>query len=322
MWLVPGFSIIGTLFPYEDSARMIDSAEEGLMQHDAFSWQIEGDGFVPREEPCEGCKFYVDLFDAWNSSAGVAQRETFTQEFFGALKAGGAKTMGEVKGGGLDGFGTILLSIANSESRTKIVIGKFIGSFLSNCRNIDLRETLRSKQLLAAGLMIFVGLLLMLFPGAALRATGTLAGLAGIFLSGKKLLTCALDPEMEKRQKKMRILSWLGAICVVEFLIVNRSVVLTSSRMILGLLLMAFAFRSIYLMAKRKYTLPEQAWTILVAVVALLLGLVSMTSGDDESGVMFTLGTFSVGYGVVSMARAFYQNGKAHGAKAATGRFN
>lgn len=316
IWIIPGFSVIGTLFPYEKPTRIVESNGDGLIQHDAFTWQIEGDCFEQREELTDSCKFYVQIFDTWISSADFKQRETFTADFFGALRAGGAKTMGEVRSGGLDGFGTILLSIVRSESRTKIVIGKFVASFLKNCRSINLRESLKSKQMLSGGLLLLAGLLLMLFPHAALRLTGTLAGMAGIFFSGKKLFACALNPDMEVRQKKMRMLSWLGAICTVEFLIVNRSVVLTSSRVVLGIALLVFAFRSVYQMAKRSCSLPEQAWTILVAVAALLLGLVSLTSDGTDSAAIFTLGTFSVGYSVVSMMRTLYQNGKSRGAQA------
>ena len=312
IWIIPGFSIIGTLFLYDNPARIVESSAESFLQHDAFTWQIEGDCFQSREALTDSCKFYVQIFDTWISSASLAQREIFTRDLFGALRAGGAKTIGEVLGGGVDGFGTILLSIVRSESRTKIVIGKFIASFLTNCHSINFRECLKSKQLLTGALLLAAGMLTMLFPGTALHMTGTLVGLAVIFLCGKKLLACAVNSTMDAHQKKLRIVSCLGAMALVEFMIVNRSAVLTSSRVILGILLLLFAFRSIYQTAKRNAGWADKLWTIFVAVIALLLGLVSMASRGTESGVIFTLGTFSVAYGVISIARVLYQNGKAH----------
>ena len=312
LWLIPGFSVIGTLFPYKNTAQVVESSGDGLLQHDAFTWQIESDCFQRREGLTDSCRFYVQIFDTWISSASLSQREAFTRDFFGALRAGGAKTIGDVRNGGIDGFGTILLSIVRSESRTKIVIGKFVASFLKNCRDVNLRESLKSKQMLSGALLLAAGILMMLFPNAALHMTGTLTGLAAIFFCGKKLLSCAVNPAIDAHQKKLRILSCLGVIILIEFLIVNRSAVLTSSRVILGILLLLFAFRSIYQIAKRKASLPDKIWTLFVAIVALLLGLVSMASRGTESGVIFTLGTFSVGYGVIAMARALYQNGKMH----------
>lgn len=311
-WIIPEYSVIGTLFPYGAPTRIVGSSGDGLLQHNPFTWQIEGDAFQEKKELNKSCQFYADIFDTWINSADLEHRRAFTQDFFGALKAGGAKTMGEVLGGGIDGFGTILLSIVHSESRTKIVIGNFVKTFLAHCRAIDLRETFRSKAALHGGLLLLAGILLMLFPGAALRLTGTLAGGAVVFLLGRRILACSVSEDMDARQKKFRILSCLACIIAVEFLVVNKSMALISSHFILGVLLLLFAFRTIYRAAEKTRSIQERLLMCVAAIAATLMGLVSFTKSEQESALVFTLGTFSVAAGIVLLVRTIYRSGARH----------
>lgn len=231
---------------------------------------------------------------------------------YGALKAGGAKTMGEVLGSGIDSFGTILLSIVHSKSRTKIVIGNFVKIFLAHCRTIDLRETFRSKAALHGGILLLAGILLMLFPGAALRLTGALAGGAAAFLLGRRILACSVSEDMDARQKKFRILSCLACIIAVEFLVVNKSIALISSHFILGVLLLLFAFRTIYRAAEKTRSIPERLLMCAAAIAATLMGLVSFTKSEQESALVFTPGTFTVTAGIVLLVRTIYRSGAHH----------
>lgn len=308
-WIIPEYSVIGTLFPHNGPTKIVASSGEGLLQHDPFTWQIEGGSFMAREGLSQSCQFYVDIFDTWINSADLAHRKVFTQDFFGALKAGGAKTIEDVLGGGVDGFGTILLSIIQSEGRTKIVIGKFIQSFLGRCRGIDLRAALRSKAALHGGLLLVLGILLMLFPGSALRLFGTFAGGAAILLLGRRILACAVSDTMAAREKKLRIISCLVCIGVVELLVVNHTTIMVSSHVLLGLLLLFFAFRTIYQAAEEPRSALERLLMCAGAVIALLLGVVAFTKNDGDSALVFTLGTFSVAYGLILLGRAVYHSG-------------
>ena len=311
-WIISEYSVIGTLFPYGAPTKIVGSSGEGLLQHNPFTWQIEGDTFLEKKELSKSCQFYVDIFDTWINTADLEHRRAFTQDLFGALKAGGAKTMGEVLGGGIDGFGTILLSIVNSESRTKIVIENFIKTFLAHCRAIDLRETFRSKAALHGGILLLAGILLMLFPGVALRLTGALAGGVAVFLLGRRILTCSVNNDMDARQKKFRILSCLAGIIVVEFLVVNKSMALISSHFILGVLLLLFAFRTIYRSAEKNRSIPERLLMCAASIDAMLLGLVAFTESEQESVLVFTLGTFFVAAGIVLLVRTIYRSGAQH----------
>lgn len=308
-WIIPEYSVIGTLFPHGAPSKIVASTGKGLLQHDPFTWQIEGDAFCEKAELSESCRFYVDIFDTWINSADLEHRRTFTHDFFHALRAGGAQTIQEVLDGGLDEFGTILLSIVQSESRTKIVIGKLIKSFFLHCKEIDLRETIRSKTALRGGLLLAAGILLMLFPDAALRFAGMLFGGAGIVLLGRRILSCAVSADMDMKQKKLRILSCLACMIALEFLIANKSIFMISSHFILGVALLAFALYTLYRTAKQQRPFLKRVPMYGVSIIAILLSVVAFTKGGEEGALVFTLGTFSVAYGIISIARAVYRSG-------------
>ena len=251
----------------------------------------------------------MDIFDTWINSADLEHRRTFTHDFFHALRAGGAQTIQEVLDGGVDDFGTILLSIVQSESRTKIVIGKLIKSFFLHCKEIDLRETIRSKTTLHGGLLLAAGILLMLFPDAALRLAGILFGGAGIVLLGRRILSCAVSTDMDGKQKKLRILSCLTCIIALECLIANKSIFLISSHFILGVALLVFALYTLYRTAKQQRPLLKRVPMYGVFIIATLLSVVAFTKGGEEGALVFTLGTFSVAYGIISIAREVYRSG-------------
>lgn len=312
LWIIPQFSVIGTLFPDGAPDKIVASDGNGLLQHVPFTWQIEGDVFCERPDLDANCKFYVQIFDEWISSADLTQRKAFTEGFFGALRAGGAKTIEEVLGGGIDGFGTILLSIAHSESRTKVMLGRLFRTFFANCRGINLRESLRSKQAVRGALLLCCGLLLMLLPGQAIRLMGTAVCLVGVYFCGRKLLGCALNHEMEIKQQRLRILSCLAGVCVLEFLMVNHTVALVSGHFILGLLLLVFAFYTLYQTGKKAPSALPRIANCCVAAVSTLLGIVLLSSSQlqTESAVVFTLGTFAVAYGIACITHAIYKSGK------------
>lgn len=50
--IVPKSSVVGMLLEHGEDYVVVDSREQGLMQHDGFSWQVLGTGFVHlRETP-------------------------------------------------------------------------------------------------------------------------------------------------------------------------------------------------------------------------------------------------------------------------------
>ena len=44
--IVPKSSVVGMLLEHEEDYTVVDSSQQGLMQHDGFSWEVRGNHFV------------------------------------------------------------------------------------------------------------------------------------------------------------------------------------------------------------------------------------------------------------------------------------
>ncbi len=43
--IVPEYSVVGMLFEHDEDFIVVKSSQSGIMQHDAMSWQVEGNRF-------------------------------------------------------------------------------------------------------------------------------------------------------------------------------------------------------------------------------------------------------------------------------------
>lgn len=129
--IVPESSVIGMLFANEPPTRIVASTADGLAQHDATTWIVDGDFFREKKSLSRESQIYNRIFDDWIESAPMEQRKAFTRDFFDALEAGGSKRFSQLGKGGPGEFAVILLSILKSESGTKAAIGRLMKALIA-----------------------------------------------------------------------------------------------------------------------------------------------------------------------------------------------
>ena len=305
--VIPGFCIIGKLFEPDIPPIIVESKAKGILQHDIMTWQLSGDQLCVRQEPEPGSEFYNDIFDTWIESADMKQREIFTRDFFGALRAGGAQTIPQIAEGGLDGFGTVLVSIVESESRTKIVIGKFLKSCMSQLRQVNIKHLIKSKEGLRANIALAAGFICMSVPQLAVGSIGILLSLLGLLWSGRKILEYGVHIEMDVREKKRRILCCMGVMCLMVFLITHHKVIVISGNILIGLLFIGASFRLFQSASKERMKKWKQKGTIASGILVFLLGCVSIVTPEAVfAGKMIFIGSCLIIYGLVTYLRAIF----------------
>ena len=92
---VPKSSVVGLLLGHEEPCTVVDSDQEGLFQHDLYSWQVLGPGFVRLEEITAGSLMIDRTLKNWLSSLTNERRETVADMLYSLLSAGDAKTVKE-----------------------------------------------------------------------------------------------------------------------------------------------------------------------------------------------------------------------------------
>ena len=88
--IVPKSSVVGMLLEHEENYDVVDSDQLGLLQHDGFSWQVQGDHFLHLREVTRQAQLSDRELRQWVREIPLEQRERFTEALFAVLSASGA----------------------------------------------------------------------------------------------------------------------------------------------------------------------------------------------------------------------------------------
>ena len=92
---VPQSSVVGLLLTHEEPHTVVRSSQEGLFQHDLYSWQILGPDFVRLEEVDAGSRLIDRALKDWLSGLTNRERETVVDTLYDLLSAQDAKMVKE-----------------------------------------------------------------------------------------------------------------------------------------------------------------------------------------------------------------------------------
>ena len=92
---VPKSSVVGLLLAHEEPYTVVDSDQDGLLQHDPYSWQVQGPGFVRLEEVDPGSRLIDRTLKNWLAGLTNAQREAVADTLYELLSSGDATTVKE-----------------------------------------------------------------------------------------------------------------------------------------------------------------------------------------------------------------------------------
>ena len=88
---IPQSSVIGMLLEHEEPFLVIRSKSVGIMQHDPYSWEVEGPHFLPVAEVTESSQFLDATIKNWFAGMTNRERNQLVEVLYGLL------TIGEVE---------------------------------------------------------------------------------------------------------------------------------------------------------------------------------------------------------------------------------
>ena len=95
--ILPETSVVGMLLEQEGPYTVIKSRQNGIFQHDAFSWEVEGRSFIRVEDRSEGSKILDRTFKAWITAFTEEEREEFVDTVYQLISsATDAETLPEL----------------------------------------------------------------------------------------------------------------------------------------------------------------------------------------------------------------------------------
>lgn len=99
--IIPEYSIIGTLLEHEKQPIIVASTSRGLLQHDGFSWEVQGPGLVRRDSLNKTALRFIEILHKWIDGMDMEQKRLLIEDLFATLQASGYESLSEVQSGGL-----------------------------------------------------------------------------------------------------------------------------------------------------------------------------------------------------------------------------
>lgn len=93
---IPQSSVIGMLLEHEEPYTVIRSKTVGLLQHDLYSWEVMGRGFIPVEEITDSSQFVDATMKAWFADMTNQERNQLVDVMFTLLGTGGVDNALEI----------------------------------------------------------------------------------------------------------------------------------------------------------------------------------------------------------------------------------
>ena len=99
--IIPEYSIIGTLLEHEKEPVIVASSSKGLLQHDGFSWEVQGPALVRRDSLNKTALRFIEILHKWIDGMDTEQKRLLIEVLFATLQASGYENLSEVQSGGL-----------------------------------------------------------------------------------------------------------------------------------------------------------------------------------------------------------------------------
>ena len=144
---IPQSSVIGMLLEHEEPYTVIRSKSVGLLQHDLYTWDVLGRGFLPVEEITEGSQFADATIKAWFASMSNQERNQLVDVLFGLLGTGGVDSIQELLHP--KNIRNYIKTLSSDENLRRILSTEFLG-LIDAAKKTKLRFE-EQRELLEAG---------------------------------------------------------------------------------------------------------------------------------------------------------------------------
>ena len=137
---IPQSSVVGRLLNHEEKYTIVQSVQKGIMQHDLFSWQIEGKEFVCLEKVTNGSDIFDKTLKEWLSNISSEQRELVIDTVFDILNTTEAESFSEIKKNWFVNVKLMLGKYKTLDLESKEIISHIIQSLFRIVKNTIAEE--------------------------------------------------------------------------------------------------------------------------------------------------------------------------------------
>ena len=116
---IPQFSVVGMLLGRDEKSTVVHSRENGLHQHDMYSWEIVGSGFVRLGTVTGGSKFVDSALKGWIAQMTPEQFELFADTIYKVMEDTNARTLHQMRENLRETVRSIARSVSGMDEDTR-----------------------------------------------------------------------------------------------------------------------------------------------------------------------------------------------------------
>ena len=117
--IVPQSSFVGTMFEKGEKYTVIKSTARGIIQHDPYSWELDGPAFIRLPELSEKGKKNEEQFRVGMARMSAKEKQDFVDTMFNILASTGAKTLSDLADRGLVNLVAVVKTYGGLDKQTK-----------------------------------------------------------------------------------------------------------------------------------------------------------------------------------------------------------
>ncbi|MCR4789892.1 MAG: DUF2974 domain-containing protein, partial [Treponemataceae bacterium] len=133
--VIPQSSMVGILLDHKGTVKIIESCNSNVMQHDAFSWQVEKTGFKLVKERSKESLFFDKTMRKWLDAMDKKRRKDVIDTLYEMFSISGAKTLTEFKESWFKASPKVLLFLHSRSEQTKKDLIKTLRIFFKSARD-------------------------------------------------------------------------------------------------------------------------------------------------------------------------------------------
>lgn len=131
---IPQSSVIGRLLNHEEKYTVVHSTQKGIMQHDLYSWEVEGKEFVCLENVTNGSEMFDKTLKEWLKNIDPAKREVVIDAVFDILRTTEAEYFSELKKNWIVNAKLMLGKYKDLDEESKAIIAEILKKLMTVIR--------------------------------------------------------------------------------------------------------------------------------------------------------------------------------------------
>ena len=142
--IVPQSSVVGMLLEHDDNYCVVQSSQQGLNQHDGFSWQVLGPAFVRAEDRSQEGRVNEEAIRGFFANLDDSRRRVFVDAMFEVLGSTNAQTLTELDSDRLKSLAAMVKTFKDLDRESRQMLTEALRVILKASAD-NLKEGLEEK---------------------------------------------------------------------------------------------------------------------------------------------------------------------------------